>query len=374
MAALYKRVYEALRQGIVDGRYPVGTKLPSEAELSKTFSVSAITVKRAFELLRVDGLIVRRPRLGTFVTSSSPVPQRATTVTGGAKPLVGVLLTNFDDTFGTHVIEGMMAAAGTDAYLIVTRSMGDIDQEDEHIRSLIGAGVSGLALLPSSSAYIPPAALELVTQQFPLVILDRIFEGIPVSTVCSDNRSGARAATEHLLRLGHRTVGFVSAAGHVSTSDDRRNGYVDAHATLDVPLENSAELRTLASTIPGSTTDTEDDIKALVGFVRDNPAITGYLAAEYNIALMLREACGRLGLRVPADISIVCFDHPEARFDSGLFRFTHVRQQQRQLGERAIGTVQAQLGDRHLVEKIVLPTKLMQGASTAPAPFSTPGR
>ncbi|NEE01994.1 GntR family transcriptional regulator [Phytoactinopolyspora halotolerans] len=366
MAVLYKRVYEALRRGILDGTYPVGTKLPSEAELSRTFSVSAITVKRAFELLRSDGLIVRRPRLGTFVTSSTPAPQRTGGDSAAGTPLIGMVLTNFDDTFGTHVIEGMMAAAGTDAHLIVTRSMGDVDQEDEHIRSLIDAGVAGLVLLPSSSEYIPPAALELVTQQFPIVILDRIFEGIPVSAVCSDNLGGARNATEHLLKLGHRTVGFVSSASHVSTSDDRRNGYVHAHATFHIPLENSAELRTLASTIPGSTTDKEADIEALTAFVRDHPAITGYLAAEYNIALLLREACRRIGLAVPDDISIVCFDHPEAHFDDGLFRFTHVRQQQRQLGRTAIERVQAQIHDRRQVEKVVLPTELIEGDSTAP--------
>jgi DNA-binding GntR family transcriptional regulator len=60
---LYQQVYDTLRGRILDGRYAVGDKLPSEAELSEEHSVSAITVKRALDLLRADGLIVRRPRL-----------------------------------------------------------------------------------------------------------------------------------------------------------------------------------------------------------------------------------------------------------------------------------------------------------------------
>lgn len=71
---LYKQVYESLREAIAQGTYPVGDKLPSEAELSKRFDVSPITVKRALELLRTDGMIMRRPRIGTVVTSSTPRP------------------------------------------------------------------------------------------------------------------------------------------------------------------------------------------------------------------------------------------------------------------------------------------------------------
>lgn len=364
---LYKQVYDALRERITSGRYAVGDKLPSEGELSEEYSVSAITVKRALDLLRTDGFIVRRPRLGTFVTSATPtgVP---TAATPAARAVIGCVVPNFDDTFGSRVIEGLLAEAGIQDHVILMRSMGDLEQEDACIRSLIEAGVSGLVLQPSSSEYIPPAALELVMRRFPMVILDRIFDGIPVSAVRSDNLAGAMSATEHLFELGHRTVGFVSAASHVSSSEERRNGYVHAHAAFRLTFDGTAELRTIGSTVPGSTTSTAEDVDRLVTFVRDHPEVTGYLAAEYNIALLLREACGKLGIRVPEDVSIVCFDHPEAFFDAGLFRFTHVRQQQQQLGQRAIEAVRAQRVEPGDIEKVLLPTELVLGASTAPPP------
>ncbi|MFS0713540.1 GntR family transcriptional regulator [Microbacterium sp. 2P01SA-2] len=362
---LYKRVYESLRLAITNGTYPVGERLPSEAELSKQFDVSAITVKRALELLRSEGMIMRRPRIGTVVTSAT-----ATTVPAAGSEvstrLLGCVLTSFDDTFGNKIIEGILAAAGADTHVIFKRSGGDLAEEDACIRSLVDAGVEGLVLLPSSSEYIPPAALELVARRFPLVILDRLFDGIPVSAVCSDNLGGGRAATEHLLELGHRTVGFVGPSSHVSSSDDRRNGYIHAHAMNHLPLENRAELQTLESTVPGSTDTVEDDIERLIAFVGEHPDITGYVAAEYNIALMLREACSRLGLSIPGDVSVVCFDHPDAFFDTGLFRFTHIRQAQTELGGRGIASLQQQIARPLAVEKVVLPTELVLGASTAP--------
>ena len=360
---LYRTVYDALRERIVDGSYAVGERLPSEADLSREHSVSAITVKRALDLLRADGLIVRRPRLGTFVTSATPA---APTTSSDGPPLIGCVVTNFDDTFGSRVLEGLLAGAGVDDHLVLMRTSGDVGTEDTSIRSLLETGVTGLVLQPSSSEYIPPVALELVTRQFPLVILDRVFDGIPVSAVRSDNLGGAIAATAHLFDLGHRQVGFVSAASHVSTSEERRNGWVHAHAAYRLTLDDSAELRTIGSTVPGSTVTKEEDLARLEAFVRERPDVTAYLAAEYNIALLLREACRRAGLRVPEDVSVVCFDHPDAAFDDGLFRFTHVSQQQRQLGESAVTAVRRQRTDPRAVAKVVLPTTLVPGASTAP--------
>jgi DNA-binding LacI/PurR family transcriptional regulator len=363
--ALYRDIYDELRENIVEGRYAVGEKLSSEAELSDEYSVSAITVKRALDLLRTDGLIVRRPRLGTFVISTSPASPGAFATATPSRPLIGCVVTNFDDTFGNRVVEGLLSGAGTDRHIILMRSMGDLKLEDACIRSLIEAGVVGLVLQPSATEYFPPAALELVVRKFPITILDRVYDGIPVSAVRSDNLAGAMSATEHLFNLGHRTVGFVSAASHLSTSEERRNGYVQAHAAFHVPLDGTAELRTLASTIPGSSVDKEQDVKLLVEFVRSHPNVTAYLAAEYNIALLLREACQRLNLTVPGDVSIVCFDHPDAFFDAGLFRFTHVRQQQRGFGEKAIENILVQLRKPGLVNKVVLSTELVEGASTS---------
>ncbi len=362
---LYKRVYESLREAITQGTYAVGDRLPSEAELSKQFEVSAITVKRALELLRTDGMIMRRPRIGTVVTSTSPTVARVPPESDRGPTLIGCVLTSFDDTFGNKIIEGILAAAGADTHVIIKRSGGDLEAEDACIRALVDAGVDGLILLPSSSEYIPPAALELVTKKFPVVILDRLFDGIPVSAVCSDNSAGGRAATEHLLELGHQTIGFVSSASHVSSSDDRRNGYIHAHATHHLPLENRAELRTIGSTVPGSSETLEHDIERLVEFVTQHPDITGYVAAEYNIALMLREACDRIGLDVPTDVSIVCFDHPDAAFDNRIFRYTHIRQAQHGLGATSIESVRRQIAAPHSVEKAVLPVELVLGSSSA---------
>lgn len=360
---LYKHVHETLRQEIRDGVHPVGERLPSEAELTSRFAVSSITLRRALDLLRTEGYVIRRPRLGTVVVSAEPVAPDETPDTG--RLLIGCVITNFDETFGSRVLEGLLDDAASDAHLVLKRSRGSAELENEHVRALVQAGVHGLIVLPSSTEFIPPTVLELVTQRFPVVVLDRRYDGVPLSAVHSDNFGGAKLATEHLFGLGHRRVGFVASDIHLTTTDDRRNGWVHAHAAAHIPLPRGAEYRAVEATVPGREVPPEADIERLKEFVASDPQTTGYVVAEYNIAVMLREACRRLGREVPGDVSIVCFDHPDAVFDRGLFRFTHVAQDQYGMGAHAMRQVRAQIADRDAIRKDVLPTTVVPGASAA---------
>ena len=64
---LYLQVAGTLREEIISGVYPVGSRLPTEDGLSERFSVSRYTVREALRLLREDGLVTSRKRAGTIV-------------------------------------------------------------------------------------------------------------------------------------------------------------------------------------------------------------------------------------------------------------------------------------------------------------------
>ncbi|MCP2267492.1 GntR family transcriptional regulator [Promicromonospora thailandica] len=359
---LYVEVYQRLRDAIHAGTYGVGDRMPAEAELTKQLGVSAITLKRAMDLLRADGYITRRPRLGTVVVSET-----ATSAAGdrsGPAPLIGCVLTDFDDTFGTRVLAGLLDASGTTANLVVKRSLGDGEAEGELVRALVADGVQGLILEPSSSQYVPPAVLELVARSFPVAILDRVFDGVPVSSVCSDNVSAGRQAAETLFTAGYDHVGLVSAASTVSTVQDRLDGVVAAHATRHVPFDPAHQFRGVRSTVPGSGVSPDDDVAELEKFLDANPGLTGVVATEYNIAVLLREAARRAGRTVPDDLGIVCFDHPDAFYDQARYRFTHVRQDETRMGRDAVDLVLAQIRGAGQVTKVTLPTELVPGSST----------
>ena len=66
--ALYYRVYAVMRERIVNGYYADNIPVPSEAELSVSFGVSRITIRKAMEMLAAEGLVTRMRGRGTFVT------------------------------------------------------------------------------------------------------------------------------------------------------------------------------------------------------------------------------------------------------------------------------------------------------------------
>lgn len=68
----FAELADLLRPEIADGRYPVGAKLPTEAELGERFSVGRHTVREAIRLLREEGLVECRRGAGTIVVPRNP--------------------------------------------------------------------------------------------------------------------------------------------------------------------------------------------------------------------------------------------------------------------------------------------------------------
>jgi DNA-binding LacI/PurR family transcriptional regulator len=362
-AALYTQVFESLRARIESGDLAVGARLPTQPELSTEFGVSVITIKHALGLLQDAGYIARRPRLGSVVTSAQPLPGAGHP--HRSLPTIGCIITNFDDSFGTRVLHGLLDASIGVANVVLSRSQGYHEREEQLLAQYRDLGVDGLILLPSSSDWIPPAILALVHQEHPLVILDRDLVGVPISTVCSDNVGAGRQAAEHLFELGHRHIGLVTSAGRVSTLDDRHTGFVYAHAARGYAFDARHEFRAVQSTTPHSSAPLDDDVAALKAFIGANEHLTAFVGGEYSVSLLVRRACLELGLRVPDDVSIVSLDSPDNAYDDALQAFTHVAQDEHGLGRAALAGVMAQLTERGAIVKSVLPTTLVAGETTA---------
>lgn len=64
----YLSVYEQVREDIINGRYQVGTKLPSKRVMADAMGLSVITIEHAYELLSDEGYIVPKQKSGYFVS------------------------------------------------------------------------------------------------------------------------------------------------------------------------------------------------------------------------------------------------------------------------------------------------------------------
>ena len=61
------RIYETLRERILDGELQPGAKLPRYLELAAEFGVAPMTVRQVLDRLEADGLVLRLPGRGTFI-------------------------------------------------------------------------------------------------------------------------------------------------------------------------------------------------------------------------------------------------------------------------------------------------------------------
>ncbi len=73
---LYQQIVDGLKREVSEGRLSPGDGLPSFRQLAEDLLVSIITVKRAYEELEREGIIVRRQGLGTFVSPNGSARSR----------------------------------------------------------------------------------------------------------------------------------------------------------------------------------------------------------------------------------------------------------------------------------------------------------
>ncbi|WP_424136802.1 GntR family transcriptional regulator [Roseomonas chloroacetimidivorans] len=69
-----RRIYLVLRDRIAAGTLPAGARLPGEPDLAAEHGVARVTMRRALDQLAQDGLVERRPGVGTFVRGTSALP------------------------------------------------------------------------------------------------------------------------------------------------------------------------------------------------------------------------------------------------------------------------------------------------------------
>lgn len=221
------------------------------------------------------------------------------------------------------------------------------------------------------------AAVDWLTKRnIPLVFVDQTpVRGVPSVNV--DDRSGARAAAQHLVDLGHRRVGIVAADhagphGVVGTADDPAEGHVTRQRLLG--WTDALTPAGITPLVVRESLDTEDRAyrSGQVLLDHDEPPTAILCWSDVMAHWVIRAAEDR-GLDVPGQLSVVGFD------DSPFSRqmrpaLTTVRQDVAEKGRAATKALVSAIeraragGAPPRPRHIVLPTELVVRETTAPAP------
>lgn len=70
--ALYRRLYQRIREGVLEGSIPPGTRLPAARTLAREEGISRNTVEAALRWLQAEGFVVRHVGAGTWISDRIP--------------------------------------------------------------------------------------------------------------------------------------------------------------------------------------------------------------------------------------------------------------------------------------------------------------
>jgi DNA-binding LacI/PurR family transcriptional regulator len=366
---LYRQVREYFLDGIRSGRWKEGESLPSENQLAETLQVSRITIKRALEDLVQDGLVYRIQGRGTFLSTGSAGEPVVFTVDAAVQnktpvfpplPLAAFLTPSLHGQYMTTLLNKIEGAlARKNHQLIFSLTHGNQEIEKERLQDLKKIGVKGIIIYPVDGEIFNKEILRLTIDSYPLVVIDRYLRGVETNYVSSDHVSGAFKATEHLLSLGHRNIAIISYHFQGTSSiEDRLVGYEQALTAFEAPIRPEHRLVSLKI-------DDEKNKGVIKKFFRNNPEITGIIAANTALGAQVIEAAAELGRRIPDDLSVVFFDKMEYR----PLKPTYIQQQTADIAEEAVRLLFETIENPgKKCVKVDMPATLIIGESTAVPP------
>ena len=230
----HRSVIEAILGDIAAGRFRPGERLPTEAELAKTFSASRSTVGRAMRELQNRGLLSRQRGSGTHVArQDSKRIALFTPFTHNASDLgfiggqIHAHLSQLASHRGDHL-----------RLQLINRADGELlDQMMAAARAIIEQGVAGVFYypreLPAEQVHYNKLVVDkLLSAEIAVVAVDRDIVSFPqrssLPLITYDNRRGGYLLTEHLLKKGRKRIAFIGSPFVSSAASDRLRGYCDA--------------------------------------------------------------------------------------------------------------------------------------------------
>ena len=194
-------------------------------------------------------------------------------------------------------IDGEASKRGYDLLLVSTG--GDAAREAALVDDLRRKRVDGILF---ASVRVDSAVLNgLVERGEKVVMVSRHVEGVAADFVVPDNHAGAVMATEHLIRLGHRAIGYLGGPEFVVAFRERLRGYREAMDRHGLPIDPRWVIVT--------ETGIESGFRGAMHLFHLDERPTALFVSSDAMALGVLEAAQASGWRIPEDLAIVGFDN-----------------------------------------------------------------
>jgi GntR family transcriptional regulator of arabinose operon len=380
---MYAKIIEDYKMKILKGDLREDDRLPSELDVASLYGVSRITSKRAFDELEREGYIYRIKGSGSYVCSK--YNNDISTEVADQMKIIEIILP-FHSSFGRAVdlICGANKFLEEKGFVLkIQNTYLDPDKEKGVLVSLKERNIAGAIYYPSSNSKNIDIIEILNLQNYPIVSVDKYYDGVTMDYIVSDNVGGSYAAVTSLIESGHTHIGFLSGIGldDATSVRDRFFGYCKSLKDNGLELRHEnyrinyfkelitdyPRLYQLMSLTPIPKDKEMDDYfkRLLSQFLDRNDNITAiHTVNDYNAIYVMKTAL-QMGVKVPEELSLIGYDNIELSEHIEV-PLTTIEQDFFQMGYKAASLLcEIILGEYENKQKIILPVKMIKRESVA---------
>ncbi len=258
---------------------------------------------------------------------------------------LGLLYSDKGTPFIDSVLLGALRASNARGLQFIAQAEEGLtrDAAKAALRTLVQSGAAAVLLLPPFAELLSGSGLfEELGVAAAAIATGQVMSDM--ATVRIDNRAAMAAMTAHVVRAGHRRIGFLAGPQHFSVADERLAGFRDGLAASGIAYDPSLVVRAgfdpaAGAAAGGALLDRQDRPSAI-------------LCSSDDMAAGLIGEASRRGLRLPDELAVTGFDDTAiaARLWPPL---TVIRQPVGDMAFRAVEQVLAALRSRVVEDRVV---------------------
>ena len=223
---------------------------------------------------------------------------------------IGLVLGDISNPYSTELARAVRQAATANNYnLFICISEHSAEEDIAAFESLTNHSVDGIIVATRANDAGDEYLKSIVENNVPVVVIGRDFYHEQIDYISADNLRGGFEATQHLIDLGHRRIGFIGATLDSGAKLKRLQGYLDAlrEHKIEVDERLITGRREARSGVPGYSTEEigYEGMKRLLSLPNRPTAV---FARNDFTAIGAMTAIKEAGLRIPQDVAIIGFD------------------------------------------------------------------
>lgn len=214
---------------------------------------------------------------------------------------IGVIIPNILNSFFAKVFSGIEKVADQKGYNVIMCISNESLEKEVHTLEMLSNGtIDGFILSVSEEAQKLNEYnhfSEIINEGTPIVMFDRIAEGINCDKVIVDDFDSSYNATKHLVNLGCKNIALVSSIDNLSVGKLRAEGYLKAMHDSNLPINEKIILRL----------DSQTGLNEKIAAAFENNVVDGVFALEESDSVAALKTALKKGFQIPEKLSIIGF-------------------------------------------------------------------